>query len=342
MADRSKYYQIPLSVTVELTTHCNERCIHCYIADHNRPEMTTKEAFRLLAELKKAGVFYLVLTGGEVHVRKDFTEILGEARRLRLCTSIFTNATLVTPESATYYAEIGVHEVGVSLYSNDPEIHDSITTRKGSWQETIRGIQYLCDSGVSVIIKCPIMSTNFSTYGGVLDFAESVGAKAQMTPTITVMDSGCNSTIPLRLNAEQLDIVIADPRVLEQGGECNQFSELADSVPCTAVFNGGAVDSRGNVYPCNQFLVPVGNVMEQPFADIWSQSHTIKLLRMHRVADLTECRSCKVFCYCTRCPGSAFLEDGLLLGCSKVAKDVALSRMRCGIYPQPSAIFASE
>lgn len=339
MSLRSKQLLVPIGVTVELTTRCNERCIHCYIADHNRPELTFDEICSLLDDLKRSGTFYLTLTGGEVLVRDDFVLILREARRLRLSVTVFTNATLMTSAIANEMRALGVHSVGVSVYSTDSHIHDSITTVKGSWEKTMRGIDCLQDAGIPLVIKCPVMNANYRTFRKVAVFSKEIGAELQMSPTITVMDDGNSCLASHRIAAAKLDSVIREEGILEKGAEPIAFANACDTVPCTAVFNGGAIDSRGNVYPCNQYLLSLGNIREKAFRDIWANSNLLYDLRSQRVSDLDECSKCELFAFCTRCPGSAYLEDGSITACSKVAKELAQSRKRCGVYPAVSSVF---
>ena len=73
---------IPLSVQLDLTYRCNERCVHCYLDHEDHGEMTTAEIKHLLDEMAAAGVLFLTLSGGEIFLRKDFFEILEYAREL--------------------------------------------------------------------------------------------------------------------------------------------------------------------------------------------------------------------------------------------------------------------
>ncbi len=66
---------IPLSVQIDLTYRCNERCVHCYLDHDDHGEMSTSEIKNLLDELASAGVFFLTLSGGEILLRKDFFEM---------------------------------------------------------------------------------------------------------------------------------------------------------------------------------------------------------------------------------------------------------------------------
>src|ERR1700675_2416904 len=91
---------IPLSVQLDLTYRCNERCVHCYLDHEDHGEMTTSEIRDLLDQLAEAGVFFLTLSGGEILMRKDFFEILEYARALLFCIKLKTNAVLIGERQA--------------------------------------------------------------------------------------------------------------------------------------------------------------------------------------------------------------------------------------------------
>src|SRR6202166_3404462 len=123
---------IPLSVQLDLTYRCNERCVHCYLDHDDHGEMTTAEITSLLDQLAEAGVFFLTMSGGEILMRKDFFEILEYARALRFCVKLKTNAVLIRERQAERIRSLDVHSIQISIYSHRPEIHDAITKVPGS------------------------------------------------------------------------------------------------------------------------------------------------------------------------------------------------------------------
>ena len=57
---------VPLSIRLDVTCRCNERCVHCYLDHADHGEMSTAEIRDLLDQLADAGVFFLTLSGGEI------------------------------------------------------------------------------------------------------------------------------------------------------------------------------------------------------------------------------------------------------------------------------------
>src|ERR1700730_14989972 len=131
MAEKAQKLNIPLSVQLDLTYRCNERCVHCYLDHDDHGEMTTAEIKHLLDEMAEAGVFILTLSGGEIFLRKDFFDILEYARDLTFCIKLKTNAVLIREAQAAQLRDLGVQSIQVSIYSHRPEVHDAITKVPG-------------------------------------------------------------------------------------------------------------------------------------------------------------------------------------------------------------------
>ena len=71
--------KLPLSGTFELTPRCNFNCRMCYIRhseqevrQHDRPMRSLEEWKNLADEAEKEGMLYLLITGGEPLLWKDF------------------------------------------------------------------------------------------------------------------------------------------------------------------------------------------------------------------------------------------------------------------------------
>jgi len=70
-----------LSVEIELTARCNNRCRHCYVNLPARDdaamkkELSPEELQPIVAEAVDRGALWCLLTGGEPLIRKDFSEI---------------------------------------------------------------------------------------------------------------------------------------------------------------------------------------------------------------------------------------------------------------------------
>jgi len=152
---------IPLSVHLDVTYRCNERCEHCYLEHDDLGEMTTTEIRNLLGQLAESGVFFLTLSGGEPLVRRDCFEIIEIARSLGFNVKLKTNAILIKEQEARRLRSLGVEQVQISVYSDQPEVHDRITKVEGSLRRTMKAIGLLRSQGIRVVIANVLMKSNF-------------------------------------------------------------------------------------------------------------------------------------------------------------------------------------
>ena len=190
MAGKALRLGIPISVQLDLTYRCNERCIHCYLDHHDHGEMTTAEIKDVLDQMAEAGVFYLTISGGEIMMRRDFFEILEHARIRTFCIKLKTNGILIREKQADRIKSLGVESVQVSIYSHRPEIHDAVTKLPGSLKDSIEAIRLLRARGLHVVMANVLMTQNAKDYAGVQALAKELGARFIMDPTITPMMDG--------------------------------------------------------------------------------------------------------------------------------------------------------
>jgi radical SAM protein with 4Fe4S-binding SPASM domain len=288
---------IPLSVQVDLTYRCNEKCVHCYLDREDHGEMTTSEVKHLFDDLAEAGVFFLTMSGGEILMRKDFFEILEYARALKFCVKLKTNAVLIRERQADRIRSLGVHSVQISIYSHRCEVHDAITKIPGSLKRSVEAIRFLKAQGLNVTIANVLMLQNMQDYTGVRALAEELGVEATLDPTITPKMDGDRSLLDLNVDNAALQRVFHDANLVGNVEEfCapprNVDEDALDLLPCSAGHTACYVSPYGDVYPCVQFSLPSGNVRRTPFLDIWRHSDQLNEVRSITARDLPSCSQC--------------------------------------------------
>ena len=332
----SKKNLVPLNVEIEVCYTCNLNCKHCCQNTHNAVGMSLEQYDILFDQLNAAGTLFIILTGGEPFTRVDFMEIVKTARKHRLSVSIYTNATLLDDEIIEQIKFLHVHELHISLYSPNSDIHDKITGANGSFNRTISNIQKLTKKGINVRIKCPLMNISVSGKDDMKKIAKEIGSKIQFSPIITAKNNGDTSTYNLRLSEEQIEEIISDPTVIPHSIKPRVYIDEIDDAPCDTVFNGGTVDPYGNVFVCAQLRIKGGNILENSFGEIWKKSKAFQDLRNIKMHHLIGCKECSLFSFCNRCPGLALLEDGDLKGCSTAARTLAKVRKKLNLYATKS------
>ncbi|MGH9529831.1 MAG: radical SAM/SPASM domain-containing protein [Terriglobales bacterium] len=307
---------VPLSVHLDITYRCNERCVHCYLDHDDHGEMTTAEIFDLLDQLSDAGVFFLTLSGGEVLMRRDFFEIVAYARNLLFNVKVKTNAVMIKEKEAKRLRELGVEQIQISVYSHRPEVHDAITKLPGSLKRTIKAIRFLKEQGLKVTIANVLMTANSSDSAGVMALSKELGVHYTLDPTITPKMDGDTSILRLRIPGTELPGIFHNEALV---GDVEEYcapptapdEDVMEGYPCSAGHTSCYVTPYADVFPCVQFPLPSGNLRKQKFIDIWRNSNELKEVRSIRAKHLPVCSTCSHVGTCSRCPGLAYMEGSM-------------------------------
>ncbi|MCP4650970.1 MAG: radical SAM protein [PVC group bacterium] len=303
---------IPISMILELTRRCNLNCCHCYNIKSNS-ELSFPQIKEISRQLRDAGCLFLFLTGGEVFCMPDFLEIITYLRRAGFDLKIFTNGTLITSDLVYKLGDLGISEIGISIQGAEPKTHDRISGVPGAFEKSITAIKMLKERGVPVNIKCTLMKENFAEYKDIIKLAENLGVTYVIDPVVSPRDDGSRDVLSCRLDETQLKQFYSE-----------QFSRLEvtkveENSICEAGRTFGSISAVGDVYPCIQIPLKVGNVFEREFLDIWSDAQMLKKMRSFKSSEIKACVDCDMVSSCSICPGLAYLEDGDLFGPASIA-----------------------
>lgn len=139
-------YLYPLKLTIELTNKCGLSCEHCF-KDCDRFQNDYLEINQLIdfLETVKAYIPSVQLTGGEPMLHPEFNQIAEYVTSNFKNTTLTTTATVINKRNIEYIKLFD--NVQVSLYSDRKVSHELITCVKGSFDKTVKGIQFLEKSG---------------------------------------------------------------------------------------------------------------------------------------------------------------------------------------------------
>src|SRR3989338_6174833 len=168
-------------VAWEITRSCNLYCAHCRASAHQGGydgELTTKECFRVIDEIREVGQPMLVLTGGEPLLRPDVLDIAKYAADKGLYVVMGTNGTLLTAEMAEKLKAIPVHTVGISLDFPSAAAHDNFRCMVGAFDVAMAGINNARNAGIGIQINSTISKMNVAYLDDLMQLAMDVGAKS--------------------------------------------------------------------------------------------------------------------------------------------------------------------
>lgn len=310
------------SLQFELTSCCNERCIHCYIPHEWKNETLDKETvFNVLDQAAEMGTLGLTLSGGEALLHPDFIEILRYARKKDFMVTILSNLTLLNDKIVQAIKECNVSLIQTSLYSMDAAEHDFITTVPGSFEKTKKGIERLIANDIPVQISCPVMKKNLHSYKNVMKWAYEHKIKSQ-TDFIMMAQSDFNTqNLNNRISVSETEELIRDiikvdcdyQRMLDEEPKKRtpEEEEKEKLKPkCGAGTDSICIAANGNFYPCAGWQnMVVGNIKEKTLKDIWENSEQLKFIRNITNGSFPKCLKCEAKDYCAMCMVRNFNES---------------------------------
>jgi MoaA/NifB/PqqE/SkfB family radical SAM enzyme len=141
---------------LELTTRCNLNCKHCYVdAGADRPlegDMALEDWLATIDEALDIGASAFQLIGGEPTLHPHFRRLLAHIGKANpRLVEVYTNATRLTDGLVGCLKDSGAR-VAASFYAGQPDAHDALTLRPGSWRRTVAGLERAVAAGLAVRI----------------------------------------------------------------------------------------------------------------------------------------------------------------------------------------------
>lgn len=312
LSDHFKEHPHLVSLQIETTTRCNERCVHCYIPHPDKiREMNVEMYADVLRQADKMGLLNLTLSGGEPMSHSHFCELLRIAGQFDFSVSIMSNLTLLNDEILDVMKKIRVGSVAVSLYSMRPEIHDSITLLPGSQEKTLCAIEKLIENDIPVQINCPVMKENSQDADGVLTWAAAHKIHAVTDTVMMARYDRSNDNLEHRLNLEEIAPIIQSILNKDFGYRAHVEQKPAGKVDsrdrsddglCGVGVSSMSMTVEGKFCPCAGWQgFVLGDIREDSLQKIWDTSTNIIYLRRLRMRDFPECLTCEDNEYCSVC-----------------------------------------
>ncbi len=167
----------PRGLFLRLGLVCNNNCVFCVTGNLDSKEAFDFEAVGNIMVKNKNRYDFLVLTGGEPTIRKDFLRILDLAYRLGYRVTLQTNARMFAFEK--FCSLVRRYNMKFSININGPnsEIHDAATRTPGSFEQTLTGIRNLQKMDARILVKILVTKINTGYLSETARFVAGLGIK---------------------------------------------------------------------------------------------------------------------------------------------------------------------
>lgn len=291
----------PFFVELDLTCRCNMSCLGCqYHSSKTRglspggsqiTALPLSLALRIADELSTIGTKEVIITGeGEPFLHPQLFDVLAGLKQAGLRVHLFTNGTLITPARAASLLESVPDILKVSLWASSEEEYLQCypNAKPEYFQRTLEGIREITrqkavgrNGSPKVILTGPINRFNHRTLDRKINLAHELGCDGVAFSPFKHWRGEFSAAALSEQEIETLsgDLVQAKHLCASLSLEHNlddlllQYrlgEEAWSKMPCYAAWYQTRIRYDGTVMPCCRCYLPLGNLNEQSFAEIWN------------------------------------------------------------------------
>jgi radical SAM protein with 4Fe4S-binding SPASM domain len=321
---------LPIAGNFELTARCNFRCPMCYVhlsegdVQARGQELSAAQWLQIAREARDRGMMFVLLTGGEPFVRKDFFEILHGMQDLGLYVSINSNGSMLSGEIRRKLLERPPFRMNISLYGGCNETYESMCGQP-AYSRVKENIRALREAGVDVSINLSITAYNRQDlekiYADAVELGVNVKASAYMYPSVRVNGEryGCGDRLSpeeaaacsvrwdeIRFTKEEFQARAERMKELTAVEEPACPVETDEGVRCRAGSTSFWMTWDGRMLPCGMLPHEGAKPLEVGFEAAWQAVRNwTKEIRLPK-----ECQSCDHKELCAVCAAVTVTETG--------------------------------
>lgn len=318
----------PINGSFELLPLCNMNCDMCYVR-LSRAEMeqqgrlrTAEEWIGLARQMQRAGVLFLLLTGGEPLLFPDFRKLYLELKQMGMILTINTNGTLIDEDWAQFFGKNKPRRINITLYGADENAYQTLCHYPGGYAKTLRGMKLLMEQGVDVKINGSVTKRNLADTEAIYKIARElelpIHMDTYMLPGLHERDkpyaeqSRLNPKEAAEAYVQTLKFELA-PDVFPQYAQQmlavakqDAAAPYTNHMTCLAGNCSFTINWQGEMRPCVSLPSPSAPVFETGFDAAWK---TI-VEETDRITLSPRCSQCSLRQVCQTCAACALLEGG--------------------------------
>lgn len=328
----------PIKVLIEFTHNCNLRCVHCFAdADYCAGnslgylpgELTADQWGVVISKLAKAGVFDIFVSGGEPLLRKDIFEIMAHIKASGMGFCLLTNATLIDDAIARKMTDLGCYKVEANLDGPDAASYDEFRGVKGSFEQTVQGIQAAMRNGIRVRCNLTATKKNIYTLKDTIRTAWKIGVRELCAVPLEPGGRGHSNASDLDISMEEhmrlrsfygevaawveseygKEFAFVAPTDLLVDNRENPVVDFIDPNRMMPMCGAGryhcSIEPTGHVILCpsagKAIKITPGDVLNEDFEMIWREGDVFKQVRR---SDVPGCANCEY----TNCGGGCHVR----------------------------------
>lgn len=148
-------------LSLELTTHCQQNCLHCFARQSGMEfaHMPFEHVLAIMEEGGNLGFKRLHLTGGEVLLYPHFFDIITKAKDYGF-SSIFINTNGHLLDESVCRKLSGVDGLEFSLSLNGPIVYHDFIRGEGAYEKAVNGMRHALEQDLKIHIFTVVSRKN--------------------------------------------------------------------------------------------------------------------------------------------------------------------------------------
>ncbi len=267
------------SVNIAFDYRCNLRCDHCF-AETLKPRservLTLDDVALLADQAARLGCLNIGFQGGEPSVWPELPELIRAVEPRRFLINIYSNGLLLDRELLTRLKDAGLDLVCLSLDSGIPAEHDAFRRRWGTFDRVMTAIKLAREFGLLVKLAATVGHGSVFSDG----FDALVGlARRHRIPTNLIIAtpagnwSGREDVLLAPEELARIEALCETDRLFYR--DIHHHMGYAGCKAMDALY----VTQAGDVLPCPFIHVAMGNVLDEPLADIVERGRMVPWFR---------------------------------------------------------------
>ncbi|MEO5331556.1 MAG: radical SAM protein [Magnetococcus sp. YQC-5] len=305
-------------VQIFATTDCNQRCAMCYVhKEIGKARHLPMERYRELVDALRDQRPCILLMGGEPLMHPQLVEMVAYAKAAKCVTQVFTNGTLVRPETFDALREAGLDYLNFSLLGTKPT-HNAVAGIPRAYDLFLRNLEYLAPrrGKTKIVINFTLTPSTVTEAHHAFELAKRFdldGVRLQhymfLTPEeISAQEEIMSSlfqTIPetqeIQTNAQEIHsfgaaVTRLRQEVIERYPDVDvqwaptlnelEIHQWYNEYPfrtqrgCYFPWRGLLVNADGAIYPCTKIFLELGRLGASEPLDIWN-TQNMQTFRQH-------------------------------------------------------------
>lgn len=254
-------------LTFEITRRCPMSCILCS-SDGGEPfpnEFSLVELKNIVNQAKSLGVTQISLSGGEPLTCPNILDICkyiaDSGIKLSVYTSgnVFDERNFISPISVDYFLKlksVSVTEIVFSIHGSNPQIHDLVTAKKGSFTNLVKSIENSQAVGLDADVHFVPIKANYKDLPSIVSLIKNLGLCSLHILRFIPQGRGYENRAQLSLSETEtselhdiLEELISTSNVnIVIGAHYNDIG--LSKGKCTAGIEKAVIRPDGLVFPC--------------------------------------------------------------------------------------------